>query len=210
MKMDEISLLDVPGDLKSMFSGQPLNLENSTSVFVVRDYLLSLEIDGSIDNMVFNIIDKERIMKYNAFLIKMNTEKNSDYLISLLDGEKDYEIKSYIYKKLIELNSNVYAKFFDKLKVYYSEECFDNAIIILGLTMKNHDISLDIIEFLKEGYIKKPSDFSSLMQLLGYRKNSLNLQYLYTYYKYFKDNFVNKDYYEGPAVGIWNYFNFEM
>ena len=48
-------------------------------------------------------------------------------------------------------------------------------------------------------------DFASIIQTLGLVKNDRNLTYLYSFYVFFKDNFPDEDYFEGPLFGIENY-----
>jgi diphthamide synthase subunit DPH2 len=123
-----------------------------------------LELDGSLERMIVKKIDNERLKRYKALKRKIDVEKNSEILFELLSGENDNEVRSCIYKRLIELDVNVYTKFLEELRVKYSEECYDTAFLILGMTINKIDISNEIIEFLKGNYIRDPSDFSSMIQ----------------------------------------------
>jgi hypothetical protein len=204
-RVEKIPLLKLPSDLPQMLK-EKLHLGNSRSVFVIRDYILGLELNRSLEKMILKEISRERLDRYKILGQRIQGEKNIKNLFELAHTEKDIEIRRCIYQKLIDLDINIYNTFLDKLKYKYSEEYYDTAFTILGLTINRIDISNDLIEFLKENYIRNPSDFSSVIQLLGYRKNEINLRYMYTYYNFFINNFKDENYYEGPAIGIGNYY----
>ena len=50
--------------------------------------------------------------------------------------------------------------------------------------------------------IRDPLDFSSLLMILGRSKDAKYIHFLYTFYVFFKDNFPDKEYYEGPFLGL--------
>lgn len=203
--MEKIPLLKPPGNLSQIFK-EKLHLGDSRSVFVIRDYFLESELNGSLERMILKRINRKRRERYEILGQKIQDEKNIEILFELLRTENHIEIRRCIYKKLVELDTNVHSTFLDKLKRKYSEDCYDTAFIILGLAINRIDISNDLVELLKGNYIRDPSDFSSIIQLLGYRKNEINLRYMYTYYNFFINNFTDKNYYEGPVVGIGNYY----
>jgi hypothetical protein len=205
-RVEKIPLMKIPDDLFQMIEDR-LYLGDSRSVFVIRDYFLSTELDGSFEKRVVKELDTGRLKRYKTLKQEINAEKSIETLFELLSRENNIEIRNCIYKRLIEMDVNVYNKFLEELKAKYSEECYDAAFIVLGMVINKTDISNEIIEFLNGNYIRDPSDFSSMIQLLGYRKNEINLQYMYTYYNFFVNNFEHENYFEGPIIGLGNYYN---
>jgi hypothetical protein len=90
-----------------------------------------------------------------------------------------------------------------KLTSDYNDVFIDNAILILGNEYRSRDISKDIIDTLKTNKIRDPLDFSSILMLLGKSGDSDYIDILYSFYVFFRDNFADDEYYEGPLIGIY-------
>jgi hypothetical protein len=207
-KIEKIPLMKVPGDISGEF-GEKLRLDESRSVFVIRDFFLESELDGSLEKTLLKVMDDEKLRNYKKLRQVIIAETDIGNLFNLLSQENNIGIKTHIYKRLVDLDPEIYTQFLEKLKTPYSEECYDSVFLILGMTLQTTDISPAIIEFLRGNYIRDPADFASMIQLLGYGKGDVNLQYMYTYYHFFIDNFEDEHYYEGPVIGMANYFSFE-
>ncbi|MDR1444164.1 MAG: hypothetical protein LBI94_04740 [Treponema sp.] len=205
-KAGNIPLMKVPDNLIQVI-GERMRLDRSRSEFFIRDLVLGWEINGLFEKKIVKHIGGKRLKAYNALKQELAAEEDGDKLFERLFVEKNIETRSCIQKRLIELDDKIYSRFLAKLKDAYSEECYDTVFIALGIIINKIDISDGIIRLLKGNSIRNPADFSALVQLLGYRKNETNLRYLYTYYNFFVNNFEDEDYYEGPVIGIRNFYD---
>ena len=106
---------------------------------------------------------------------------------------------------MYSLNENIYKDYLKYLENAYTEETFDNIVLVLIETIKKKDISDEILDLLKKDKIRDPQDFSVLAQIMGLADTNNKIMYIYSFYKYFINNFPEENYFEGPLFGI-NYF----
>lgn len=133
---------------------------------------------------------------------KVKTTEDYDALFAFLSTKTGHDSISSLIRKLRNKKCDFYKDVLSKLNTGYNDIFLDNAILILGNEYSNRDISNDIIDTLKTNTIRDPLDFSSLLMILGKSKDSRYLNILYSFYIFFKDNFADDEYYEGPLIGI--------
>jgi hypothetical protein len=194
-KMEKIPLLNPPADIKEWYKSEPFSKDTVTE-FKLRDFMfIENNIQQFITKIMFEITkDKERERKYIEGKDIINNETDVNKLLILLDDKAYFDLNMDIIARLHELDTNIYKHFLEKLKHEFPDYDFDNIIKILVMKLKTENISDEIIEVLEANYIRNPRDFSSLLQILGLQKTEKNIKLLYTYYRFFKNNFPEEPY----------------
>jgi hypothetical protein len=133
---------------------------------------------------------------------KVESTENYNDLFDFLYSKIGCDAITSLMKKLRNKNPDLCRDVLSKLTTGYNDIFMDNAILILGKEYCYKDISNDIISALKTNKIRDPLDFSSLTMILGKSNDARHLNFLYTFYVFFKDNFPEEEYYEGPLLAI--------
>lgn len=133
---------------------------------------------------------------------RVESTENYNDLFDFLSSKIGCDAITSLVKKLRNKKHNLYKDILSKLTTGYNDIFIDNAILILGNEYCYKDISNDIISALKTNKIRDPLDFSSLTMILGKSNDTRHLNFLYTFYVFFKDNFPEEEYYEGPLLAI--------
>ncbi len=133
---------------------------------------------------------------------KVESANRYDVLFDFLSIKIGNDAISPLIKKLRNKNKDLYRDVLAKLTGDYTNTFMDSAILILCSEYDHQDISDEIIGMLKTNKIRDPLDFSSLLMILGRSKDARYINFLYTFYVFFKDNFPEAEYYEGPFLGI--------
>ncbi len=148
-----------------------------------------------------------RIAEINENTKKVESENRYTVLFDYLLSGIGNDAISPLIKKLRDKNQNLYGDVLSKLTGDYTDAFMDNALLILGGEYEYQDISDEIISTLMLNKIRDPLDFASLLMILGRSKDSRHIDFLYTFYVFFKDNFSEKEYYEGPFLGLEEIIN---
>ena len=143
-----------------------------------------------------------RITEINENIIKVESENRYTVLFDYLSSRIGNDAISPLIKKLRNKNSNLYRDTLLKLISNYSDTFMDNALLILGGEYEYQDISDEIISTLMLNKIRDPLDFASLLMILGQSNDTRHIDFLYSFYIFFKDNFPDTEYYEGPFLGL--------
>lgn len=143
-----------------------------------------------------------RIAEINENIEKVESENRYTVLFDYLSSRIGNDAISPLIKKLRDKNQNLYRDVLSKLTCEYTDIFIDNAILILGGEYVYQDISNEIINTLMLNKIRDPLDFASLLMILGRSKDTRHIDFLYTFYIFFKDNFPEAEYYEGPFLGL--------
>jgi len=196
--------MNPPESIEEWF--KTIKYSNETiTVFRLHEMIDINEIDqNAFYNDLKRHLTKEERKESEEHLIWIKNENCISELLSIYDNDKHKELVREIVSRIIQLDNCIYKKFLEKLKVKYTENEFDNVIHILVETIKTKDISEELLEVLSSDYVRDPQDFAVLIQILGLCSND-TFSYLYTFYNYFKNNFPEENYYEGPLLGISYY-----
>jgi hypothetical protein len=166
------------------------------------------------------INDKDKVHFYNDLRKKMSKKEKDESIVieRNISIEKDYnklkeifvqrnhrELVPEIIKRMCSLNENIYKEYINKLEEKYSEEEFDDIISILVEVIKQKDISDEIISLLKRDKIRDPQAFAVLSQIIGLAVTGDKIKYIYSFYRYFINNFPEENFFEGPLFGIGYY-----
>jgi hypothetical protein len=146
--------------------------------------------------------DDSRTKEIMESVSRIELVENYEELFSFLSSRIGADATSALIRKLKSKKHDLYKDVLIKLTAGYNEIFMDNAIMILGNEFHQKDISDDIIHVLMSNKIRDPLDFSSLLMILGKSNDSRHLNFLYSYYTFFKDNFPEEEYFEGPLVAI--------
>jgi len=150
-------------------------------------------------------LGKEEKVESNQLSIKIGTENDLGKLKELIEKREHRELIPEIINRIYSLNEHVYKDYINYFENEYTEEDFDNIISVLVETIKRKDISDEILDVLKKDKIRDPQDFAVLAQIMGLGDTNNKIVYLYSFYKYFINNFPEENYFEGPLFGI-SYF----
>ena len=124
-------------------------------------------------------------------------------LFVLLNNFEYMDLHVDIIDKIISLGLDSYLLFIEKLSAQYSEIFFDNSIRYFSRLIEYDNMSSVILSLIKKDYVRDPKDFASLIQVLGKSKIREDINLIYSYYIYFKDNFPDDTHYEGPLFGMY-------
>jgi len=147
-------------------------------------------------------IPSERLKEMENHINEVKETTDYDYLFSLLSKTKGSDAIDILIEKLLHLKPNVFEDIIDGLCDNYSEIFIDNALITLKKVFEKNDISEQILNLLKSNKIRDPLDFASLLMVLGQSRNENLLETLYSFYVFFKDNFPDEEYFEGPLLAM--------
>jgi len=202
-RFDKIQILEPPNNIEEWYENEKYS-EEEINVFRLRNiWLLKPEIEKEIFNiMIKKIKDNERKNTYAKQSKYIRTENNVEILFKLFNDKEYYDVHAIILDKIESLDTNFYKKYIDMLKNKYDDIIFDNALRFLVRKIKVKDITEEILELLRTNSIRDPQDFASLVQIMGFQNNEKNIKYLYSYYNFFKNNFGEENYFEGPLYGI--------
>ena len=148
-----------------------------------------------------------RITEINKNIEKVESENRYAVLFEYLSTGIGIDAKSPLITKLRNKNSKLFVDVLSTLTGVFSNIFIDNALSILGGEYEYQDISDNIVETLMSGKIRDPLDFASLIMILGRSKDARHIDFLYTFYVFFKDNFSEEKYYEGPFFGLEEIIN---
>jgi hypothetical protein len=204
-RFERIPIMEAPPKIEEWYIKQKYS-DDRISVFKLRDMInINEKSEEKFFKDLNNYQTDDQIHENKQLLKRIENENRIEELIKIYDSGEARNILVDITKKMIEIDDNIYKIYIEKLKNKYSETGFDNIFMILAKTSDRKDISTDIIDILKNNYIRDPQDFASLIQILGLCNNQDVLKYLYTFYGYFVNNFANESYFEGPLLGISYY-----
>ena len=133
---------------------------------------------------------------------RVEVEESYENLFGFLSSSIGADAISVLISKLRSKKYDVYKDVLMKLATGYNNIFMDNAILILGTEFHVCDISVEIVHLLMSNNIRDPQDFSSLLMLLGRSNESTYLNFLYSYYVFFKNNFPEEEYFEGPLIAL--------
>ncbi len=143
-----------------------------------------------------------RLAELKDNIKKVESENRYSVLFDFLSSRTGNDALSPLIRKLRNKNQNLFEDVLSKLISGYTDTFMDNALIILDGEFEYHDIGDRIVDTLKSGKIRDPLDFASLAMVVGRSKTAKHIDFLYTFYVFFKDNFPDKEYYEGPLLGL--------
>ena len=199
-----ITLQEPPKDIELWYKTAQYS-DDRITVFRLHDMISINQIDQkAFYKDLRNHLTQTEINESKKLRSNIKSENDISKLISLYDDNEHKELSLEIILKMISIDKHVYKRYIDQLKTRYTENQFDNIIHILVETIRIIDISEDIIEVLQNNYVRDPQDFAVLVQILGLSNKDL-LSFLYTFYRYFINNFPNNNYFEGPLLGISYY-----
>jgi hypothetical protein len=208
-RYEKVPKLLIPNDFESWIKKQKLS-DNKITVFKLRDmWILNCSLENKIKDLVLN--NKSQIERKNEYLQKIRMIKNvnaSTNLFGFLDNTEYLDLHIDIIDKIIELDDNSYSLFIDKLSMKYSDMFFDNALRYFARLIEIDNMSDVVLELIKMDYIRDPKDFASLLQVFGKSKKMEDINLLYSYYVYFKDNFLDDYHFEGPLFGMFYMLDF--
>jgi hypothetical protein len=202
-KYEKIPILSLSTEELFKLKKMSMN-ENEISVNKLRHAkLIFKESDEIVKNILKLKLPNDK--RTNEILDNTNLiEETSDYeiLFSFLSDLIGNDAITLLIKKLRAINISLYKHVLSVLREDYNDIFMENALLILSNEFSEQDISSDILNLLKSNNIRDPMDFSSFLLVLGHSKNIENLNVLYSFYIFFKDNFPENEYFEGPLLAI--------
>lgn len=156
----------------------------------------------AIELMQSKLPDDPRTMEIMQSVHRIETSEKYDELFSFLSSRTGSDAFSPLIRKLRSKKDTLYMDVLSKLENGYNDIFMDNAILILGYEFNHRDISDDIIRTLLSDRVRDPQDFSSLSMLVGKSGDSRHIDFLYSLYIFFRDNFPEDEFFEGPLLAI--------
>jgi len=203
-RFKNIQLLEIPDKLEDWYKNVKFS-DDRITVFKLH-HMICID-----DDKVHFYKDLRKKMskkeRDESIIIQKNIKIEKDYtkLQDLLIQRNHRELVPEIIKRMCSLNENIYKEYINKLEEKYSEEEFDDIINVLVEVIKQKDISEEIIGLLKKDKIRDPQDFAVLSQILGIAVTGDKINYIYSFYRYFINNFPEENFFEGPLFGIEYY-----
>jgi hypothetical protein len=203
-RYERIPKLVIPQDFESWLKKQNLSDEEIT-VFKLRDiWIRDCSLEKKIKDLVLSHKSQiERNNKYSEKMVMIDNMNIINSLFDFLDNTEYLDLHIDIIDKIIKLRSNSYSLFIDKLSTKYSDMFFDNALRYFSRLIEINNMSDVVFELIKKDYIRDPKDFASLLQVFGKSKKMEDINLLYSYYVYYKDNFPDDYHFEGPLFGMF-------
>jgi len=203
-RFNKIEITDSPVDIEKWLTSQKYSDERIT-VFKLRNMIM---IDPVDQKNFYKDLQKQmsKVEKDKSKMIVNRIDKETDlnWFIDFLDSNEHKELSLRIIKRMLAIDEKSYCYYLNLLKKKYTDNQFDCILQILTETIRIKDVAEEIFNIMKEDYVRDPQDFASLTQILGL-SNSFELNYLYSFYIYFKNNFPDNNYFEGPLFGISYY-----
>ena len=203
-RFKNIQLLEIPEKLEDWYKNVKFS-DDRITVFKLH-HMICID-----DDKVHFYKDLRKKMskkeRDESIIIQKNIKIEKDYtkLQDLLIQRNHRELVPEIIKRMCSLNENIYKEYINKLEEKYSEEEFDDIINILVEVIKQKDISDEIIGLLKRDKIRDPQDFAVISQIMGIAVTEDKIKYLYSFYRYFINNFPEDNFFEGPLFCIEYY-----
>ncbi len=154
------------------------------------------------DEKIRKTFPPDRIAEIESNIRKVKQAKGYALLYSLLFEPAGNDAIDILVQKLVSLKPSVYDDVLESLGSDYTDMFFDNALILFYRCFDKEDISSKILSFLETNAVRDPLDFASLCMSLGSSKNEDLLDFLYSMYLFFKDNFPEDSYFEGPLLAM--------
>jgi len=204
-RFKNIQILEMPIDIIKWYRSIKYSGEEIT-VFSLHHMIEIDERDSAIflKDIRKRLSNSELLESTNLLCIIENSEE-IEFLKDLLESKKHRELTNKIVERMYTINDYIYKDYLDKLNTKYSEDIFDTIVSVLIITIKRKNIVNEIFELLINDKIRDPQDFAVLAQILGIAITEDKVNYLYSFYKYFINNFPDNNYFEGPLFGI-SYF----
>jgi len=204
-RFKNIQLLEIPENIESWYKTIKYSEEKIT-VFKLH-HMISIDEE---EREVFFIdlrkqLKKEEKIESNILSTQLSVETDLGKLKELIEQRKHRELVPQIINRMLSINEDIYLEYIHRLDNQYTEDIFDNAIAVLIETSKKKDISNEILDLLKKDKIRDPQDFAVLSQIMGLGDTNNIIMYLYSFYRYFINNFPDENYFEGPLFGISYY-----
>jgi len=202
-RFDKIQILDPPDNIKEWYFLQEYSEEEIT-VFKLRNiWLIKPEIEKEMFSLtILEEKDKKRINRYNQQRKYISDENNVEILKKIYNDKEYFDVHPIILDKIVGIDPDFYKKYLEILRGQYDDIVFDDALRFLVRKIKIKDITEEIIELLRSNAIRDPQDFASLTQIMGFQNKKENIKYLYSFYSFFKNNFEDREYFEGPLYGL--------
>ena len=206
-RFEKVPLLKYPDNMKKWLETRQF-AENELTVYRLRDvWLRNPDLENlAIEQMFTAIEEKKRQRKYeenNKIILK---EEKVATLLEYLSNNDFFDSRIEIIDRIMSLDGDIYRDFLARLNEKYSDVFFDNVTRVLARKIKEKDLFEELFSLLKNNIVRDPSDFSSILQIMGLSKNKLVPSILFSFYTFFQDNFPDKPYFEGPLLGMLYYF----
>jgi hypothetical protein len=156
----------------------------------------------AIDVMQRKLPDDSRTKEIMESVSRIEASEEYDELFSFLSSRTGADAFSPLIRKLRSKKDTLYADVLSKLADGYNDIFMDHAVLILGYEFSHRDISDDIVRTLISDKVRDPQDYSSLLMLIGKSCDSRHIDFLYSLYIFFRDNFPEDEYFEGPLLAI--------
>jgi hypothetical protein len=103
----------------------------------------------------------------------------------------------------METKKSFFEDLLAKLREPYEDLYFDNALMAIFKILRDKpERGHGIISFLSEDKVRDPIDFSSLFMTLLATNSREHMDWLYTYFVFFQDNFPQDNHFLGPYYAM--------
>lgn len=174
---------------------------------------LSLDPRSEITDIAYKALkksnkDSERVQEMERNRGFIENCDDYDTLFSLLSQSKGMDGLSRIVVKLMAANEDLLEDIFDGLRNPYNELFMDNSLRVIYAVLEEHpEKGQEIIKFLSEDKVRDPIDFSSILMTLLATKSREHLDWLYTFFIFFQDNFPDESHFLGPYYALMSLLN---
>jgi hypothetical protein len=170
---------------------------NTLNELSASRFLYSVLITPGVEDIALNIT--------NQFIIRGEAERkiieNTNDIKKLVSmvGEVDSINHVLLQKRLVQYKETSIPLILNEIKKPVTSEFIELAIKIIYASSENY--SDKIIEIIKN-HQRAAYPISQLCMLLGFYDNKNSEKLLWNYYHYFKENFCNETYKDGPLLGL--------
>jgi len=204
-RFKNIQMLEAPDNIEKWYKTAKYALDRIT-VFRLHHMLTIDEKQSGIFRAdIIKKLSKEDRSESKRIHDEIGKESDISKIKYYFDNKIHRELSNEYAKRMCYLNKDVYKEYYKKIENEYSDDDIDRIVELTVETMKMIDISSKILKILEEDLVRDPKDFSVLAQLIGISNNDKMINYLYSFYMYFINNFPEDNYFEGPLLGI-SYF----